>query len=31
VIHVGTSGWSYPTWRGDFDPADDDPKTFLSF
>jgi uncharacterized protein YecE (DUF72 family) len=31
VIHVGTSGWSYPSWRGDFYPADADPKTFLSF
>ena len=30
VIHVGTSGWSYPSWRGDFYPADADPKTFLS-
>src|SRR6476619_5871799 len=31
VIHVGTSGWSYPSWRGAFYPADADPKTFLSF
>jgi uncharacterized protein YecE (DUF72 family) len=31
MIHVGTSGWSYPSWRGDFYPADADPKTFLSF
>jgi uncharacterized protein YecE (DUF72 family) len=31
VIHVGTSGWSYPSWRGGFYPADADPKTFLSF
>jgi uncharacterized protein YecE (DUF72 family) len=31
VIHVGTSGWSYPSWRGDFYPAGADPKTFLSF
>jgi len=31
VIHVGTSGWSYPTWRGGFYPAGADPKTFLSF
>jgi len=30
-IHVGTSGWSYPSWRGGFYPADADPKTFLSF
>src|SRR5256714_10744583 len=29
--YVGTSGWSYPTWRGGFYPADADPKTFLSF
>jgi uncharacterized protein YecE (DUF72 family) len=29
--YVGTSGWSYPSWRGDFYPADADPKTFLSF
>jgi uncharacterized protein YecE (DUF72 family) len=31
VIHVGTSGWSYPSWRGDFYPAGADPKTFLTF
>jgi uncharacterized protein YecE (DUF72 family) len=31
VIHVGTSGWSYPSWRGGFYPTDADPKTFLSF
>jgi len=31
MIHVGTSGWSYPSWRGDFYPAAADPKTFLSF
>jgi uncharacterized protein YecE (DUF72 family) len=30
-VHVGTSGWSYPSWRGGFYPADADPKTFLSF
>jgi uncharacterized protein YecE (DUF72 family) len=30
-IHVGTSGWSYPSWRGGFYPAGADPKTFLSF
>jgi uncharacterized protein YecE (DUF72 family) len=29
--YVGTSGWSYPSWRGDFYPAGADPKTFLSF
>ena len=28
---VGTSGWSYPSWKGGFYPADADPKTFLSF
>jgi uncharacterized protein YecE (DUF72 family) len=31
VIHVGTSGWSYPSWRGGFYPEGADPKTFLSF
>ena len=31
MIHVGTSGWSYPSWRGGFYPAGADPKTFLSF
>jgi uncharacterized protein YecE (DUF72 family) len=31
MIHVGTSGWSYPSWRGGFYPANADPKTFLSF
>jgi uncharacterized protein YecE (DUF72 family) len=31
VIHVGTSGWSYPSWRGGFYPSGADPKTFLSF
>ena len=31
VIHVGTSGWSYPSWRGGFYPDRADPKTFLSF
>jgi Protein of unknown function DUF72 len=29
--YVGTSGWSYPSWRGGFYPAGADPKTFLSF
>jgi uncharacterized protein YecE (DUF72 family) len=29
--YVGTSGWSYPSWRGGFYPADADPKTFLAF
>jgi uncharacterized protein YecE (DUF72 family) len=27
--YVGTSGWSYPTWRGGFYPADARPKDFL--
>ena len=31
MIHVGTSGWSYPSWRGGFYPAGADPKTFLAF
>ena len=31
MIHVGTSGWSYPSWRGGFYPEGADPKTFLSF
>jgi uncharacterized protein YecE (DUF72 family) len=31
AIHVGTSGWSYPSWRGGFYPVGADPKTFLSF
>ena len=31
AIHVGTSGWSYPSWRPGFYPAGADPKTFLSF
>jgi uncharacterized protein YecE (DUF72 family) len=30
-LHVGTSGWSYPSWRGEFYPDGADPKTFLSF
>jgi hypothetical protein len=29
--YVGTSGWSYPSWRAGFYPADADPKTFLRF
>jgi uncharacterized protein YecE (DUF72 family) len=31
MLHIGTSGWSYPSWRGDFYPEGADPKTFLSF
>src|SRR5918999_939967 len=27
--HVGTSGWSYPSWKGDFYPADAKPSDFL--
>jgi uncharacterized protein YecE (DUF72 family) len=29
-VHVGASGWSYPTWRPGFYPAGTDPKNFLS-
>jgi uncharacterized protein YecE (DUF72 family) len=29
--HVGTSGWSYPTWKPEFYPAGTDSKAFLSF
>jgi len=29
-LHVGTSGWSYPSWRPGFYPAGTDPKAFLS-
>ena len=29
--YVGTSGWSYPSWRGGFYPADARPEAFLSF
>jgi uncharacterized protein YecE (DUF72 family) len=28
-VHVGASGWSYPTWRPGFYPAGTDPKEFL--
>jgi uncharacterized protein YecE (DUF72 family) len=28
-LYVGTSGWSYPTWRGGFYPADARPADFL--
>ena len=31
TLHVGTSGWSYPTWRGGFYPADARPDEFLSY
>jgi uncharacterized protein YecE (DUF72 family) len=30
-IRVGTSGWSYPSWRPGFYPAGTDPSEFLSF
>jgi uncharacterized protein YecE (DUF72 family) len=30
-VRVGTSGWSYPTWRPGFYPAGLDPKEFLAF
>jgi uncharacterized protein YecE (DUF72 family) len=30
-VHVGTSGWSYPSWKPGFYPAGTDPKEFLSF
>jgi len=31
VLHVGTSGWSYPTWRGGFYPEGARPDSFLGF
>ncbi len=31
MLHIGTSGWSYPTWRGGFYPADAKPAEFLRF
>src|SRR6266702_252335 len=30
-VHVGTSGWSYPSWRPDFYPAGTDATEFLRF
>src|SRR4051812_7458201 len=30
-IHVGTSGWSYPSWRPGFYPEGTRPEDFLSF
>src|SRR5213595_3659967 len=30
-VHVGTSGWSYPSWKPDFYPVGTDAKEFLSF
>jgi uncharacterized protein YecE (DUF72 family) len=31
VIRVGTSGWSYPSWRPGFYPAELQPPDFLAF
>jgi uncharacterized protein YecE (DUF72 family) len=31
TVHVGTSGWSYPSWRGAFYPEGSRPDTFLGF
>jgi uncharacterized protein YecE (DUF72 family) len=31
AIHVGTSGWSYPSWRPGFYPAGTQPADFLRF
>jgi len=31
MIRIGTSGWSYPSWRGGFYPAGMQPAEFLSF
>jgi uncharacterized protein YecE (DUF72 family) len=30
-VQVGTSGWSYPSWKPDFYPAGTDSKEFLAF
>jgi uncharacterized protein YecE (DUF72 family) len=30
-VHVGTSGWSYPSWKPGFYPAGTDAKAFLPF
>jgi uncharacterized protein YecE (DUF72 family) len=30
-VSVGTSGWSYPTWRPGFYPEGTAPEDFLSF
>ena len=30
-VSVGTSGWSYPSWRPGFYPAGLDPSAFLAF
>jgi uncharacterized protein YecE (DUF72 family) len=31
MIRIGTSGWSYPSWRPGFYPADLQPQEFLGF
>jgi uncharacterized protein YecE (DUF72 family) len=31
AVHVGTSGWSYPSWKPGFYPAGTDSKEFLSY
>jgi uncharacterized protein YecE (DUF72 family) len=31
AVHVGTSGWSYPSWKPGFYPAGTDAKQFLGF
>ena len=31
MIRIGTSGWSYPSWRPGFYPADLQPPEFLGF
>jgi uncharacterized protein YecE (DUF72 family) len=30
-VYVGTSGWSYPSWKPGFYPAGTDPRAFLGF
>ncbi len=30
-LYVGTSGWSYPTWRPDFYPAGTKTEDFLRY
>ncbi|HZS23915.1 MAG TPA: DUF72 domain-containing protein [Gaiellaceae bacterium] len=30
-VRIGTSGWSYPTWRPGFYPAGTDPASFLAY
>ena len=31
MLHVGTSGWSYPSWRGGFYPEGSRPDSFLAY